>query len=98
MQTEPLNCSPYLLPFNAVEFHAFRRFRESVLKASPARDLLIDYWMGHANDEMGNRYASQLLDDRKFRAKEAKKIGLGFKIPVLSGIHGIQKQEQPIAA
>ena len=33
-------------------FHAFRRFRESILQMSEARTLVIDYWMGHANGEM----------------------------------------------
>jgi len=35
-------------------FHCFRRFRESVLQMSDARNLLIDYWMGHENRDMGN--------------------------------------------
>jgi integrase len=33
-----------------VRFHAFRRFREAMLQKSEARQLLIDYWMGHEND------------------------------------------------
>ena len=39
-----------------VRFHAFRRFREAVLQKSEARQLLIDYWMGHENDDMSTRY------------------------------------------
>ena len=54
-------------------FHAFRRFREAVLQASECRDLLIDYWMGHSNTQMGSRYAKQLVENRKFRAEWAKR-------------------------
>jgi hypothetical protein len=36
-------------------FHCFWRFRESVLQMSDARNLLIDYWMGHENRDMGAR-------------------------------------------
>jgi integrase len=41
-----------------VRFHAFRRFREAVLQKSEARQLLIDYWMGHENDGMSTRYGA----------------------------------------
>jgi hypothetical protein len=34
-------------------FHTFRRFREAVLQMSNARNLLIDFWMGHAKSENG---------------------------------------------
>jgi integrase len=64
-----------------VRFHAFRRFREAVLQASECRDLLIDYWMGHSNTQMGSRYAKQLVENRKFRGEWAEKVGLGFEIP-----------------
>ena len=64
-----------------VRFHAFRRFREAVLQASECRELLIDYWMGHSNTDMGSRYAKQLVENRKFRAEWAEKVGLGFEIP-----------------
>ena len=66
-----------------VRFHAFRRFREAVLQASECRELLIDYWMGHSNTEMGSRYAKQLLEGRKFRAEWAEKVGLASRIPNL---------------
>ena len=41
-----------------VRFHAFRRFREEVLRKSEARQLLIDYWMAHENDDISFRYGS----------------------------------------
>jgi hypothetical protein len=50
-----------------VRFHAFRRFRESVLLASDARQILIDYWMGHENPDMSTRYGKQLVGGVKYR-------------------------------
>ena len=39
-------------------FHSFRRFRESVLLRSETRDILINYWMGHSDEEMSTRYGA----------------------------------------
>ena len=64
-------------------FHCFRRFRESVLQKSEARTLLVDYWMGHENRDMGTRYGQQLLRDLEWRKQWAEKIGLGFKLTSL---------------
>lgn len=64
-----------------VRFHASHRFREAVLLASEARQMLIDYWMGHENNEMSTRYGEQLLRNVAFRKQWAEKIGLGFEIP-----------------
>ena len=64
-------------------FHCFRRFRESVLQMSDARNLLIDYWMGHENREMGTRYAKQLIENIEWRKEWTEKVGLGFKLPSL---------------
>jgi integrase len=88
-----------------VRFHAFRRFREAVLLASDARQILIDYWMGHENDEMSTRYGEQLLKDVAFRKHWAEKIGLGFKLPGLSdsepglfALRALQNQDSTVAA
>ena len=67
-----------------VRFHAFRRFRQSVLEKSEVRQLLIDYWMAHDNSDMSSRYAKQLTEDMEFRQKWTKKVGLGFELPELS--------------
>jgi integrase len=64
-------------------FHCFRRFRESVLQKSEARALLIDYWMGHENQDMGTRYRQQLLKDAEWRKEWAEKIGVGLKLTSL---------------
>jgi integrase len=88
-----------------VRFHAFRRFREAVLQASECRELLIDYWMGHSSTGMGSRYAKQLVENRKFRAEWAEKVGLGFEIPKgvmsepgLIALRALQSQEGVVAA
>jgi integrase len=67
-----------------VRFHAFRRFRESVLLASDARQILIDYWMGHENPDMSTRYGKQLVEDVKYRKQWAEKVRLGFELPQVS--------------
>jgi hypothetical protein len=59
----------------------FRRFREAVLQRSEARQILINYWMGHPNPSMGDRYGKQLVEDVEYRQEQAKKVGLGFDLP-----------------
>jgi len=72
-------------------FNVFRRFREAVLQRSEARQILIDYWMGHSNPSMGDRYGKQLVEDVEYRQEQAKKVGLGFDLPPsLLGLHGLQ--------
>jgi integrase len=62
-------------------FNAFRRFREAVLQRSEARQILIDYWMGHVSASMGDRYGKQLVEDVEFRQQHVSKVGLGFELP-----------------
>lgn len=52
-----------------------------ILQMSEARTLLIDLWMGHANQEMSGRYGKQLLDNVRWRQECAAKMGLGFALP-----------------
>ena len=70
------------------------------MQPSECRELLIDYWRGHSNTEMGSRYAKQLVENRKFRAEWVEKIGLGFEIPMadisepgLIALRALQNQE-----
>jgi integrase len=83
-----------------IRFHAFRRYRESVLQASEPRDMLLHFWMGHGDESLSTRYGEQLVRDRAFRQEQTNKVGLGFDIPisVLIGIRGIRNQEQSVAA
>jgi transposase len=72
-------------------FNVFRRFREAVLQRSEARQILIDYWMGHSNPSMGDRYGRQLVEDVEYRQDQVKKVGLGFDLPPsLFGLRGLQ--------
>ncbi len=72
-------------------FNVFRRFREAVLQRSEARQILIDYWMGHSNPSMGDRYGKQLVEDVEYRQEQVKKVGLGFDLPPsLFGLRGLQ--------
>jgi integrase len=72
-------------------FNVFRRFREAVLQRSETRQILIDYWMGHSNPSMGDRYGKQLVEDVEYRQEQVKKVGLGFDLPPsLFGLHGLQ--------
>jgi integrase len=59
-------------------FNVFRRFREAVLQRSEVRQILIDYWMGHSNPSMGDRYGRQLVEDIDYRQDQIKKVGLDF--------------------
>jgi hypothetical protein len=74
------------LKYPQMGFHFLRRFRESVLLMSEARALLVDYWMGHENREMGTRYAKQLVENVEWRKERAEKIGLGFNLSNLGFI------------
>jgi integrase len=80
-------------------FNIFRRFREVVLQRSDARQILIDYWMGHSNASMGDRYGMQLVEDIEYRQAQVKKVGLGFELPpCLFGLRGLQIVENAPAA
>jgi hypothetical protein len=44
-------------------FHAFRRFRTSTLRKARVSWDLEKFWIGHANRDLGDRYAAQLQED-----------------------------------
>ena len=80
-------------------FNVFRRFREAVLQRSEVRQILIDYWMGHSNRNMGDRYSKQLVEDINYRRDQIKKVGLGFELPEsLFGLRGLQILDATAAA
>src|SRR6516165_8313862 len=80
-------------------FNIFRRFREAALQRSDVRQILIDYWMGHANAKMGDRYGRQLVEDIEYRQAQVKSAGLGFEVPpALFGLRGLQIVENSEAA
>jgi hypothetical protein len=62
-------------------FHGFRRYRNTFLRnVARCPDGLLKYWLGHAHRDMSDLY-DKVRDDPKFRLAEAKKIGVGFKVP-----------------
>ena len=80
-------------------FNVFWRFREAVLQRSEVRPILIDYWMGHSNPSMGDRYGKQLVEDINYRQDQIKKVGLGFELPEsLFGLRGLQILDATAAA
>ena len=80
-------------------FNVFRRFRETVLQQSEARQFLIDYWMGHSNTTMADRYGRQLVKDVEYRQDQVRKVGLGFEVPAsMFGLRGLRVTEVHAAA
>jgi integrase len=82
-------------------FNIFRRFRESVLQLSDVRQILIDYWMGHSNSSMADRYGKQVVENIEFRQQQVEKVGLGFELPPGFGLQspfGLQIVEDVEAA
>ncbi len=60
--------------------HAFRRFRLTWLRENRVPGDLERFWMGHANETVGDDY-SGLKENIAFRKKVAERIGIGFELP-----------------
>jgi integrase len=60
--------------------HAFRRFRNTLLRKSHVPDDLTQFWLGHAGKSMTDEY-SQIRDDVKYRKMVAEQMGIGFALP-----------------
>ena len=65
-----------------VGFHAFRRFRTSVLRKARVPEDLLKLWLGHASKSVTDDYARQLREDLPFRQEWAERAGLGFSLNV----------------
>ena len=63
-----------------VGFHAFRRFRTSILRKARVPGDLEKLWLGHASKSVTDDYARQLRDDLPFRQEWAERAGLGFSL------------------
>jgi integrase len=63
-----------------VGFHAFRRFRTSVLRKARVPGDLEKLWLGHASKSVTDDYARQLREDLPFRQQWAEGAGLGFSL------------------
>ena len=60
-------------------FHAFRRFRFSVLRRAGVPDNLIKQWLGHSQNLM-DLYAAQLQYDVAYRREWCENAKLGFEL------------------
>lgn len=76
-----------------VGFHAFRRFRTSILRKARAPEDLIGLWLGHAGLSVTDSYARQLREDVAFRQEWAERCGLGFEL----GYLGYRSEALPAA-
>lgn len=63
-----------------VGFHAFRRFRASVLRKAGGPGDLEKLWLGHASRSVTDDYARQLREDLPFMQEWAERAGLGFSM------------------
>lgn len=60
--------------------HAFRRFRTTWLRKNGVPKDLEHFWLGHADEEVGDIY-SKLKEDVAFRQEVTSRIGFGFELP-----------------
>ncbi len=77
--------------------HAFRRFRLTWLRQNIVPRDLEHFWMGHADEEVGDLY-SQLESNIQFRKEVAERVGLGFTLPskkAVVGPNGPKRTETP---
>lgn len=79
----------YRRPTGVIEgagFHAFRRFRVTHLRGrARCPERLLKFWLGHAEDSMGDRY-DKTWEDRDFRLHWAELAGFGFQLPPVEPI------------
>jgi len=69
-------------------FHAFRRFRSTHLDLSDVSRGMMQFWLGHADKTITDRYV-KMQGRIKERQTWAEKVGLGFKLPqALKAIKG----------
>jgi integrase len=61
-------------------FHSFRRFRKTHLAKNNVPDSLQRYWIGHADQDVSDRY-EKVGQDIEARKEWAEKVGLGFQLP-----------------
>lgn len=76
--------------FGVEGFHCFRRFRASQLRKARVPWDLEKFWLGHANQDVTDKYAEQLKDDIAYRRQWTRKAGLGFVVPRVPRVPQIQ--------
>jgi integrase len=75
--------------------HAFRRFRNTHLRnRTECPEGLQKFWMGHADEGMGDLY-DKIKEDGAFRREWAERCGFGFKLPsVVPNVPKIEEKGQ----
>jgi hypothetical protein len=85
----------FINPFtgtNKVGNHAFRRFRNTHLRnRTGCPEGLQKFWMGHADESMGDLY-DKIKEDVEFRKEWAEKCGFGFELS--SVVPNVPKMEE----
>ena len=85
----------FINPFtgtNKAGNHAFRRFRNTHLRnRTGCPEGLQKFWMGHADESMGDLY-DKIKEDVEFRKEWAEKCEFGFKLP--SVVPNVPKMEE----
>ena len=78
-------------------FHSFRRFRTAHLRKNRVPWDLQKLWLGHANNDVTDRYAEQLKEDVEWRKEEAETAGSGVQVAGLEtsvGLLGLPTQQK----
>jgi integrase len=74
--------------------HAFRRFRITLLRKNLVPKDLEHFWLGHADEEIGDLY-SKLMHDVQYRKDVAECVGVGFDVPARLNSRADLAQELP---
>lgn len=64
-----------------VGYHAFRRFRTTILRKARCNEGVLRFWLGHAGIRSISDVYDRTASDEQFRRAEADRIGLGFDLP-----------------
>ncbi len=67
-------------------FHGFRRFRLTWLRKNRTPGDLERFWMGHADQEVGDLY-SKMEEEAEFCKQVADSVGLGFQLPTAESVN-----------
>jgi len=62
-------------------FHAFRRYRTTVLRKARCHEELIKTWLGHRPVSSVTDLYSRVSSDEVFRREECERVGCGFDFP-----------------
>ena len=73
------------LQFEKQGFHGFRRFRLTWLRKNRTPGDLERFWMGHADQEIGDLY-SKMEEEAEFCKQVADSVGLGFQLPATESV------------